>query len=100
MVLKGSGTVIAAPDGNSVINPTGNPALATAGTGDVLSGLCGAMLAQGCPPWPAALAAVWLHGAAADELVASGIGPIGMTAGELIPAIRAALNRLARRGAG
>ena len=99
VVLKGSGTVIAAPDGDCVINPTGNPALATAGTGDVLSGLCGALLAQGSPPWPAALAAVWLHGAAADELVASGIGPIGMTAGELIPAIRAALNRLARRKA-
>ncbi|WP_056145055.1 NAD(P)H-hydrate dehydratase [Duganella sp. Leaf61] len=100
VVLKGSGTVIAAPDGESVINPTGNPALATAGTGDVLSGLCSALLAQGCPPWPAALAAVWLHGAAADELVASGIGPISMAAGELIPAIRAALNRLARRAAG
>ena len=96
VVLKGSGTVIAAPGGDCVINPTGNPALATAGTGDVLSGLCAALLAQGCPPWPAALAAVWLHGAAADELVASGVGPIGMTAGELIPAIRAGINRLAR----
>jgi len=95
VVLKGSGTVIAAPDGHCVINPTGNPALATAGTGDVLSGVCAALLAQGCPPWPAALAAVWLHGAAADALVSSGIGPIGMTAGELVPAIRTALNRLA-----
>lgn len=92
VVLKGSGTVIAAPDGDCVINPTGNPALATAGTGDVLSGLCSALLAQGCPPWPAALAAVWLHGAAADHLVETGIGPVGMTAGELIPAIRRLLN--------
>jgi len=97
VILKGSGTVIAAPDGQCVINPTGNAALATAGTGDVLSGLCGSLLAQGWQPWPAALAAVWLHGAAADDLVAAGIGPIGLTAGELIPAIRTALNRMVRR---
>ncbi|MFB9288629.1 NAD(P)H-hydrate dehydratase [Pseudoduganella plicata] len=94
VVLKGSGTVIAAPDGAIVINPTGNPALATAGTGDVLAGLCGALLAQGWPAWEAALGAVWLHGMAADVLVADGVGPIGLTAGELIPAIRTALNRL------
>jgi hydroxyethylthiazole kinase-like uncharacterized protein yjeF len=94
VVLKGSGTVIAAPDGDAVINTTGNPALATAGTGDVLAGLCGSLLAQGWPQWEAALAAVWLHGMAADVLVAEGVGPIGLTAGELIPAIRVALNRL------
>ena len=96
VVLKGSGTVIAAPDGKCVINTTGNAALATAGTGDVLSGLCGSLLAQGWPQWQAALAAVWLHGAAADDLVAAGVGPIGLTAGELIPAIRTALNRTVR----
>jgi hydroxyethylthiazole kinase-like uncharacterized protein yjeF len=94
VILKGSGTVIAAPDGAIVINPTGNPALATAGTGDVLAGLCGALLALGWPAWEAALGAVWLHGMAADVLVADGVGPIGLTAGELIPAIRTALNRL------
>jgi hydroxyethylthiazole kinase-like uncharacterized protein yjeF len=94
VVLKGSGTVIAAPNGNAVINTTGNPALATAGTGDVLSGLCGSLLAQGWPQWEAALAAVWLHGMAADVLVTEGAGPIGLTAGELIPAIRVALNRM------
>ena len=94
VVLKGSGTVIAAPDGQAAINPTGNPALATAGTGDVLSGLCGSLLAQGWPAWEAALAGVWLHGMAADVLVAEGAGPVGVTAGELIPAIRVALNRL------
>jgi hydroxyethylthiazole kinase-like uncharacterized protein yjeF len=94
VVLKGSGTVIAAPDGKAVINTTGNPALATAGTGDVLAGLCGALLAQGWPHWEAALAAVWLHGIAADVLVSEGRGPIGLTAAELIPAIRAALNRM------
>ncbi|NYE60241.1 hydroxyethylthiazole kinase-like uncharacterized protein yjeF [Duganella sp. 1224] len=94
VVLKGSGTVIAAPDGQAVINTTGNPALATAGTGDVLAGLCGALLAQGWPHWEAALAAVWLHGMAADVLVTEGCGPIGLTAAELIPAIRTALNRM------
>jgi hydroxyethylthiazole kinase-like uncharacterized protein yjeF len=94
VVLKGSGTVIAAPTGAVVINTTGNPALATAGTGDVLAGLCGSLLAQGWPQWEAALAAVWLHGMAADVLVADGTGPIGLTAGELIPAIRVALNRM------
>lgn len=94
VVLKGSGTVIAAPTGAVVINTTGNPALATAGTGDVLAGLCGSLLAQGWPQWEAALGAVWLHGMAADVLVADGAGPIGLTAGELIPAIRVALNRM------
>ncbi|MET3130701.1 hydroxyethylthiazole kinase-like uncharacterized protein yjeF [Oxalobacteraceae bacterium GrIS 1.11] len=97
VVLKGSGTVIAAPDGMVVLNPTGNAALATAGTGDVLSGLCGSLLAQGWPEWEAALAAVWLHGLAADTLVRDGIGPIGLTAGELLPAIRVAINRMAHR---
>jgi hydroxyethylthiazole kinase-like uncharacterized protein yjeF len=94
VVLKGSGTVIAAPDGRLAINPTGNAGLATAGTGDVLAGLAGALLAQGWPAWEAALAAVWLHGIAADMLVAEGAGPIGLTAGELIATIRVALNRL------
>jgi NAD(P)H-hydrate repair Nnr-like enzyme with NAD(P)H-hydrate dehydratase domain len=94
VILKGSGTVIAKPDGAIAINPTGNPGLASAGTGDLLAGVCGALLAQGLPPYEAALAAVWLHGKAADDLLAGGIGPIGMTASELPPAIRAALNRL------
>lgn len=95
VILKGSGTVIAARDGAVVVNTTGNPALATAGTGDVLSGLCGSLLAQGWPEWEAALAGVWLHGMAADVLVTEGAGPIGIGASELIPAIRTAINRLA-----
>ncbi len=95
VVLKGSGTIIAARDGGIVVNNTGNPALATAGTGDVLSGLCGSLLAQGWPEWEAALAGVWLHGMAADVMVTEGTGPIGITASELIPAIRTAVNRLA-----
>jgi NAD(P)H-hydrate repair Nnr-like enzyme with NAD(P)H-hydrate dehydratase domain len=83
--------------GHAVINTTGNPALATAGTGDVLAGLCGSLLAQGWPAWEAALAAVWIHGMAADTLVDDGVGPAGLTAGELIPAIRTALNHLVQK---
>ncbi len=94
VVLKGSGSVIASPAGQLVINGTGNPALATAGSGDVLSGLCGGLLAQQWPAWEAALAAVWLHGIAADDMVAAGIGPVGVTAGELLPFIRTAVNRI------
>lgn len=97
IVLKGSGSIIADPENHIVINPTGNPGLATAGTGDVLSGIIGALLAQGWPQWEAAIGAVWLHGTAADELVAAGEGPIGLTASELIPAVRRSLNRLSNQ---
>lgn len=98
-ILKGAGSVIARPDGEVAINTTGNPGLATGGTGDVLAGLCGALLAQGWPAWEAALSAAWLHGMAADRLVEDGIGPIGLVAGELPRAIRAELNALAAQGA-
>lgn len=94
VVLKGSGSVIAAPDGALALNPTGNPGLATGGTGDVLAGVAGALLAQGWPAWEAAVGAVWMHGAAADQLVADGFGPVGLTAGELPAAIRKVLNGL------
>lgn len=67
VVLKGSGTVIAAPRTTPVINPTGNALLATAGTGDVLAGMIGARLAQGESAFDAACAAVWQHGNAADS---------------------------------
>jgi len=95
-ILKGAGTVIAFPDGEIVVNTTGNPALSTAGTGDVLSGLCGALLAQGWPATQAALAAVWMHGKAADQLVELGVGPVGLTASEVVPAVRALLNQIIR----
>ena len=94
VVLKGSGTVIAAPDGRLTINPTGNAALATGGTGDVLGGIIGALLAQHLPRYEAALAGVYLHGLAADTLSAQGHGPAGLTAGELAPMVRTLLNRL------
>lgn len=90
VVLKGSGTVV--DDGTHAwINTTGNAGLATAGTGDVLTGAIGALLAQGMPATQAALAAVWLHGRAAERCVASGAGPAGLTASELLPAMRAEL---------
>jgi hydroxyethylthiazole kinase-like uncharacterized protein yjeF len=66
VVLKGSGTIVAAPGEVSAINPTGNARLATAGTGDVLAGMIGARLANGQPAFQAACEAVWLHGHAAD----------------------------------
>ena len=75
VVLKGTGTVIAAPDGRLTINPTGNAALATGGTGDVLGGMIGALLAQHLPGYEAALAGVYLHGLAADTLSAQGQVP-------------------------
>ena len=97
VVLKGSGSVIAGADGTALINPTGNPGLATGGTGDVLAGVCGSLLAQGWPAWEAALGAVWMHGAAADLLVQQGVGPLGMTAGEVPAAVRSVFNQLLKQ---
>lgn len=92
VVLKGAGTVVCAPDGTWRRNTSGNPGLATAGTGDVLAGILGSLLAQRLPLAQAVAGAVWLHGAAADALVARGIGPIGLTAGELADAARGLRN--------
>ena len=94
VALKGCGTVIAHPDGDWRINANGNPGLASGGTGDVLSGFIGALLAQGWPADAALCGAVHLHGAAAGTLVANGAGPVGIAAGELIPVARTLLNRL------
>jgi hydroxyethylthiazole kinase-like uncharacterized protein yjeF len=93
VILKGAGSIIAAPDGRWAINPTGNPGLASGGTGDVLSGALGGLLGQNKDAFETALAGCYLHGAAADDLVRAGHGPVGLTASELIPAIREALNR-------
>ena len=83
LVLKGAQTVVAAPDGRASINSTGNPALASGGTGDVLTGLIGGFLAQGLAPWDAARLGVYLHGLAADFFV-SRHGQRGMIAGDLL----------------
>ena len=93
VVLKGAGSMIAY-EGQVWVNSTGNPSLATAGTGDVLAGVCGALLAQGLATEHAACLAVYLHGKAADDLLAAGAGPIGLAASEFIPAIRQALNQI------
>ena len=92
VVLKGAGSIVMATDGRWFINPTGNPGLASAGTGDVLAGVLGALLAWCTDAFAALQAAVWFHGAAADALVARGIGPIGLRAGELPEEIRRLLN--------
>ncbi len=97
VVLKGCGSVIAAPPGQNPgrwwINTTGNAGLASAGSGDVLSGIIVALLAQGWPAEDALLAAVHLHGAAADELAERLGGNVGIVAGELIAAARDIFNR-------
>lgn len=93
VALKGCGTVVASPKGIWFINTNGNPGLATAGSGDVLTGFVTALLAQGWPPLEALLGAVHLHGGAADRLVAQGCGPVGLAAGELIDSARYCLNQ-------
>lgn len=93
VVLKGCGSIVSVPDGRWFINTTGNAGLASAGSGDVLTGIIAALLAQHWPPLEAALASVHVHGAAADDLVAAGIGPVGLAAGELIDAARGRFNR-------
>ncbi len=86
VVLKGARTVVADPEGAAAVIPTGNPGLATGGTGDVLAGLCGALLAGGVGPGAAARAAAWVHGRAGD-LVANRLGQRGLVAGDLGEAI-------------
>ncbi|HEV7864659.1 MAG TPA: NAD(P)H-hydrate dehydratase [Acidimicrobiia bacterium] len=86
VVLKGSRTVVADPAGQVAVNSTGGPWLATAGTGDVLSGIVGALVALGLPAFRAAAAGAWLHGRAADEA-----GHAGLVAGDLINALPAVL---------
>jgi len=92
VVLKGAGTIVVDPAGTWSINPTGNPGMAAAGMGDVLSGMIGALLAQGMAPADAAKLGVCLHGAAADSAVRQGKGPIGLTASEVALLARELLN--------
>ena len=92
VAIKGCGTIVASADGAWWVNTTGNPGMATAGMGDVLSGIILALLGQQWPALPALLAGVHLHGAAADRLVAAGTGPVGLTAGEVIDAARDEFN--------
>lgn len=92
VVLKGAGSICAFTDETWYINPTGNPGLSSAGMGDVLSGMIGALIAQKLKPKQAILLSVYLHGAAADKLVSRGIGPIGLTASEVTDEAKHLLN--------
>lgn len=92
IVLKGTGSICATPDGQRFINTSGNPGLSSAGTGDVLSGMMGALLSQGLEARDALLLAVYIHGAAADTLLQQNDGPLGMTASEIINPARRLLN--------
>ncbi|MFZ5484667.1 MAG: NAD(P)H-hydrate dehydratase [Pseudomonadota bacterium] len=94
VLLKGRATLIGFPDRPPWRNPSGNPALASAGMGDVLTGMIAALAAQGLDLERAAVLAAWLHGEAADSARARGEGPVGLSASELVPGARARLNRL------
>ncbi len=87
-VLKGNGSLLVARDGHWFVNTSGNPGMASAGMGDVLAGFLGALLAQRYTGETALVLGTHLHGAAADSLVRSGTGPVGLTAGELIDPAR------------
>ena len=99
VVLKGAKTVVAGPDGQVSVAPFENPAMASGGTGDVLAGTIGALLAQGLPPYDAARLGVYLHGLA-GEAVRDRIGDAGLLAGDLpdaLPMVRKRLARIAER---
>ncbi|MFN3357374.1 MAG: NAD(P)H-hydrate dehydratase [Pseudomonas sp.] len=84
-ILKGAGSLIASPDGRVARCDQGHPAMATAGLGDVLAGMVGALLAQGMPAYEASCLAVWLHATAGER---QGLSGRGLAASDLIPAIR------------
>jgi hydroxyethylthiazole kinase-like uncharacterized protein yjeF len=102
VVLKGARTVIADPDGTVAVAPFENPALASGGTGDVLAGAIGALLAQGLPPAAAARVGVYLHGMAGD-VIRERIGDAGLLASDLpdaVPLVRKRLAAIAERERG
>jgi NAD(P)H-hydrate epimerase len=95
VVLKGQRTLIAEPAGRVAVNPTGNPGMATAGSGDVLSGVIGALLARGHDAWLAATAGAFIHGWAGDKAAASH-GQEGMLASDIADALGTAIASVQR----
>ena len=93
VLLKGAGTVAAEPGGRWIVNPTGGPALASGGTGDVLLGMVAGLLAQGLEPLRAAALAAYLHGLAADRWTREH-GSAGLLAGDLLEALPPSLAAL------
>jgi len=93
LVLKGARTIISDPHGDIFINPTGNPGMATAGTGDVLTGMISGLIAQGMEPLTAAKTGVYLHGLTGD-ISAEEFGEMGMIAGDMIERIPKAIKSL------
>jgi NAD(P)H-hydrate epimerase len=89
-VLKGAGSLIAAPDGRLAVCPWGNPGMASGGMGDLLTGIIGALLAQGCGAWQAACLGVGLHARAGD--LAAREGERGLLASDLLTPLRHLLN--------
>lgn len=94
VILKGHETLISSARGFLLMNPSGNAGLATAGSGDVLAGIVGSLLAQGIEAEQAVPGAVWMHGVAADILAHLQLGPIGLLAGEVAEAVRWLRNQL------
>ncbi|MBI4664811.1 MAG: NAD(P)H-hydrate dehydratase [Nitrospinae bacterium] len=94
VALKGAGTVISTPDGANYINPTGNEGLASGGTGDVLTGLIGGLLAQGAEAWKAAVAGAYIHGLLADIYKAKHVQSITLMASDLLNLMPQAMGEL------
>jgi hydroxyethylthiazole kinase-like uncharacterized protein yjeF len=96
VVLKGAHTVIASPEGKVCVSPFANPALASAGTGDVLAGVIGGLIAQGLNPFDAAVSGVHIHGLAAEQASIE-IGDAGMIASDLFPILPRILSSVRKR---
>ena len=97
VVLKGAGTIVVEPKGRYCINTTGNPGMATAGSGDVLTGIIAGFLGQGLRPFNAARFGVYIHGLAGD-IAAKDKGEIGLIAGDILENIPYAIKRIQGRG--
>jgi len=96
VLLKGAGTVVAAPDGRVFFNTTGNPGMATGGTGDVLTGIIAAFLGQSMPPFDAARLGAYVHGLAGD-LAARKLGEISLIAGDVAAFLPEAFQKMLGR---